>query len=155
MDALTTAIRDARRAFLGLKRDLVDLARTALPPDARAKLVQVGNKINALDTALFSVILRPEVRYSVTPVNNGQAWGILKIVGDRWVDTGIEYATAAEAILAIPGLVVGDAYPDWAQPVLPNTGYNIGDRVTHVSLNWESALNNNVHEPGVFGWIEI
>jgi hypothetical protein len=46
-------------------------------------------------------------------------------------------------------------YPAWVQPLGSEDQYDIGDRVTHVSLVWESNTPNNVWEPGVFGWIEV
>lgn len=33
--------------------------------------------------------------------------------------------------------------------------YKIGDEVTHNDKNWMSMIDNNVWEPGVYGWTEI
>lgn len=44
-------------------------------------------------------------------------------------------------------------YP-WEQPDSTN-GYKIGDKVTHNGYNWESIIDNNVWEPGVYGWNQI
>ena len=30
--------------------------------------------------------------------------------------------------------------------------YNIGDKVTHNGKTWVSDVDNNVWEPGVYGW---
>lgn len=39
----------------------------------------------------------------------------------------------------------------WEQP--PNTNpYMKGDKVTHKGKTWVSAIDNNVWEPGVYGW---
>lgn len=43
----------------------------------------------------------------------------------------------------------------WVQPQGAHDAYNIGDRVTHNGNTWESTVNANVWEPGVFGWIII
>ena len=44
--------------------------------------------------------------------------------------------------------------PDWIQPDSTNP-YQIGDKVAHNDKVWVSDYNNNVWEPGVFGWHEI
>lgn len=48
--------------------------------------------------------------------------------------------------------------PEWEQPESTN-GYMIGDKVSHNGKIWESAVNNNVWEPGAIGtesvWIEV
>lgn len=41
--------------------------------------------------------------------------------------------------------------PEWEQPDSTNP-YMIGDKVTHNGKTWESTTDNNVWEPGVYGW---
>lgn len=43
---------------------------------------------------------------------------------------------------------------EWVQPTGAHDAYNAGDRVTHNGKTWESAIDGNVWEPGVHGWIE-
>lgn len=43
----------------------------------------------------------------------------------------------------------------WVQPVGAQDSYKLGDKVTHNGFTWESVENNNVWEPGVFGWIIV
>ena len=33
--------------------------------------------------------------------------------------------------------------------------YNIGDKVSYIGAHWVSDVDNNVWEPGVFGWSEV
>ena len=47
-----------------------------------------------------------------------------------------------------------EVIPEWVQPDSTNP-YMAGDRVTHSSKTWESTIDNNVWEPGVYGWIEV
>lgn len=47
-----------------------------------------------------------------------------------------------------------DVIPDWEQPDSTNP-YSKGDKVTHAGKTWESDLDGNVWEPGVYGWTEI
>ena len=46
----------------------------------------------------------------------------------------------------------GEALP-WEQPESTNP-YMKGDKVTHGGKTWVSAIDNNVWEPGVYGWEE-
>lgn len=44
--------------------------------------------------------------------------------------------------------------PEWEQPESTNP-YKKGDKVTHNGKKWISDYENNVWEPGVFGWTEV
>lgn len=44
--------------------------------------------------------------------------------------------------------------PEWEQPDSTNP-YMRGDRVTHNGKTWESSIDGNVWEPGVYGWNEV
>ena len=44
--------------------------------------------------------------------------------------------------------------PEWQQPDSTNP-YSAGDKVTHNSKTWVSDIDNNVWEPGVYGWTEL
>lgn len=44
--------------------------------------------------------------------------------------------------------------PEWEQPDSTNP-YMTGDKVTHNDKTWVSDVNNNVWEPGVYGWSEV
>ena len=45
--------------------------------------------------------------------------------------------------------------PLWVQPLGATDAYNIGDIVMHNEKKWESSIDNNVWEPGVYGWEEV
>mgnify|MGYP002621112541 CR=1 FL=1 len=47
-----------------------------------------------------------------------------------------------------------ETIPDWVQPDSTNP-YMTGDKVRHNDKIWESTIDNNVWEPGVFGWVEV
>lgn len=44
--------------------------------------------------------------------------------------------------------------PDWEQPGSTNP-YMAGDKVRHNGKIWVSTIDNNVWEPGVYGWEEV
>lgn len=47
----------------------------------------------------------------------------------------------------------GTGIGEWQQPDSTNP-YKRGDKVTHNGKTWESTADNNVWEPGVYGWAE-
>ena len=52
------------------------------------------------------------------------------------------------AMVLIPDETV---IPEWEQPDSTNP-YSKGDKVTHNGVTWVSEVDNNVWEPGVYGW---
>lgn len=44
--------------------------------------------------------------------------------------------------------------PEWEQPESTNP-YMMGDKVRHNEKIWISVIDNNVWEPGVYGWDEV
>ena len=46
-----------------------------------------------------------------------------------------------------------DTIPEWEQPDSTNP-YMTGNKVTHKGKTWVSDVDNNVWEPGVYGWTE-
>lgn len=47
-----------------------------------------------------------------------------------------------------------ETIPEWIQPESANP-YMTGDKVTHNGKTWISIIDNNVWEPGVYGWDEV
>ena len=47
-----------------------------------------------------------------------------------------------------------EVIPEWVQPDSTNP-YQTGDKVTHNGATWISTVDNNVWEPGVYGWDEV
>ena len=54
----------------------------------------------------------------------------------------------AEVLIPDPSVI-----PEWVQPSSTNA-YMIGDKVRHNDKVWVSTVDNNVWEPGVYGWDE-
>lgn len=55
----------------------------------------------------------------------------------------------AKVLIPDPGII-----PEWEQPDSTNP-YKKGDKVTHNGKTWVSDYDNNVWEPGVYGWSEV
>ena len=46
-------------------------------------------------------------------------------------------------------------WPEWKQPVGTQDAYVAGAKVSHNDKHWTSDVDNNVWEPGVYGWTEV
>lgn len=46
-------------------------------------------------------------------------------------------------------------WSEWVQPVGSTDAYMAGDKVSHNNKHWISDVDNNVWEPGVYGWTEV
>lgn len=46
-------------------------------------------------------------------------------------------------------------YPEWKQPTGAQDAYAKGAKVSHNEKHWVSDVDNNVWEPGVYGWTEV
>lgn len=48
-----------------------------------------------------------------------------------------------------------EEWPEWVQPTGAQDAYMTGDKVSHNEKHWISTADNNVWEPGVYGWEEV
>ena len=48
-----------------------------------------------------------------------------------------------------------EEWPEWIQPLGSTDAYSLGAKVSHNSKHWTSDVDNNVWEPGVYGWSEV
>lgn len=48
-----------------------------------------------------------------------------------------------------------EEWPKWGQPIGATDVYPAGAQVSHNDKHWTSDLDNNVWEPGVYGWTEV
>lgn len=48
-----------------------------------------------------------------------------------------------------------EEWPSWSQPIAAYDAYSIGSKVSHAEKHWVSEVDNNVWEPGVYGWSEV
>ena len=89
------------------------------------------------------------------------------IVGDRVLHNDILYKVitthtsqsdwnpeAAVSLFAKVLIPNANEIPGWEQPDSTNP-YMKDDKVSHNDKNWISIVDNNVWEPGVYGWEEI
>lgn len=62
-----------------------------------------------------------------------------------------DVAVSLYAVVLIPD---PEVIPEWIQPDSTNP-YMAGDKVTHNGKTWVSDIDNNVWEPGIYGWTEV
>ena len=48
-----------------------------------------------------------------------------------------------------------EEWPAWSQPQGAHDAYAKGAKVFHSDKHWTSNVDNNVWEPGVYGWTEV
>lgn len=98
-----------------------------------------------------------------------RAWeaGTAYAVGDRRTYNGILY-TCLQAHTALETCNPADSPSLWAKVLTSDSGeilpweqpestnpYMAGNKVTHNGKIWISDVDNNVWEPGVYGWTEL
>lgn len=77
--------------------------------------------------------------------------GVLyKVLQEHYTQEGWEPVNApslfAKVLLPDPNVISAWEQPDSTNP------YMTGDKVTHNGVEWVSTCDNNVWEPGVYGW---
>lgn len=97
------------------------------------------------------------------------AWrsGVDYVAGQRVLHGGVLYKAlqdhtsqddwrpdAAPSLFAKVLIPDDTVIPEWEQPDSTNP-YRAGDTVTHNGKTWVSDVDNNVWEPGVYGWSEV
>ena len=94
------------------------------------------------------------------------AWrsGVDYVTGQRVLHGGVLYKAlqdhtsqddwtpdAAPSLFAKVLIPDAETIQEWEQPDSTNP-YSKGDKVTHNGKMWVSTIDNNVWEPGVYGW---
>lgn len=81
----------------------------------------------------------------------GQLYKVLQAhtVQEQW--TPVAAPSLFAKVLVDP---TGETILEWQQPDSTNP-YMKGDKVKHNGKVWQSTIDNNVWEPGVYGWEEV
>ena len=126
----------------------------------KAKLLRqlIESLAIALDdeTALTGVELFPawkaDTRYTKgTRLKDGET--LYRVLQDHTSQTGWEPHNAPSLFAKVLPGQEGTAIGKWQQPDSTNP-YMSGDKVSHKGRTWVSTIDNNVWEPGVYGWEE-
>lgn len=106
--------------------------------------------------ALNAVELYPEWKSDTSYVVNQRLryGGVLYKVLQEHTSQQTWTPDAASSLFAHVLIPDPDVIPEWVQPDSTNP-YMLGDKVTHNGKTWENTIDNNVWEPGVYGWNEV
>lgn len=106
------------------------------------------------DTSALSVVELFPVWHENTSYSTGQRLrheGLLYKVLQDHVSQPDWSPNVAVSLFAKVLISESSAIIEWEQPDSTNP-YMLGDKVAHNGGTWVSDINNNVWEPGVFGW---
>lgn len=109
---------------------------------------------SATDEQALSVpVLYPEWRSGVDYVTGQRVLhgGVLYKVLQDHTSQDDWTPDAAPSLFARVLIPDATAIPEWEQPDSTNP-YMSGDKVSHNGSAWVSTIDNNVWEPGVYGW---
>lgn len=102
--------------------------KTIYPKWAATATYEVGNKV-LYNNSLYRCLSTHTAQETWTPTDAPSLW--------------------TKVLIPDPGVI-----PEWEQPESTNP-YMAGDKVTHNGKTWVSIIDNNVWEPGVYGWDEV
>ena len=130
---------------------------TAMQARAMRKIIEANSEQATDEEAVAAPYIFPawsgeDVVYSANArvQYNGTAYRCLQahISQAAWTPTD---APSLWAKILIPD---PEVIPEWEQPESTNP-YMKGDKVKHNGKTWVSDVDNNVWEPGVYGWSEV
>ena len=122
--------------------------------------------------------LRRLIEQLSATLTDAQAWDVAElfpkwktahayIAGDRVQYEGSLYKCVQDHTSQddwVPGIAVSlwavisdptEEFPEWIQPIGAHDVYMTGDKVSHNDKHWISIMDNNVFEPGIYGWDEV
>ena len=108
----------------------------------------MGNPEALEAVELFPVWGAGEAYYAGERVQHG---GVLYEVLQAHTSQAGWEPSAAPSLFAKVLIPDPDVIPEWEQPDSTNP-YMTGDKVMHDGKTWVSVVDNNVWEPGVYGW---
>lgn len=131
---------------------MITMSKTRAIVDALVKLRNLATDEQASEVPMlypewkedhtYSVgarVLYNEVLYKTLTAHTSQA------------DWAPDVAPSLFAKVLIPN---ENVIPEWEQPDSTNP-YMTGDKVSHNGSTWVSTVDNNVWEPGVYGWEQV
>ena len=93
--------------------------------------------------------IKDVLSYGINAVGDPQLYQVLQAhtSAEEWKPD--EATSLYKAIGIAPS-----GYPEWVQPIGASDAYMAGDIVSYNDQLWISDIDNNVWQPGVYGWSE-
>ena len=88
--------------------------------------------------------------YGVNGVDDPQLY---KVVQDH--TSQADWSPVETPSLYTPIGLDAEGFPVWSQPTGAHDAYALGAKVSHNEKHWISEYQDNVWEPGVYGWTEV
>lgn len=127
-EEVKTAVAEALKVAVDISAGIA-LKMTTLYPEWQAYTRYIAGDRIQYDNVLYSCLQTHTSQDTWTPDTAPSLW--------------------AKVLVVAP-----DVISAWEQPDSTNP-YMTGDKVTHNGSVWQSAIDNNVWEPGVYGWEEV
>ena len=145
---VTEASLKAINAEKMYKQQLNDAAAIAFVVMAESGAI---DEVTASEQSMLFAEWVPNMAYAVGALRRYNDT-LYRCVQAHTSQTGWEPDAAASlwAVTSDPA----EEWPAWSQPVGAHDAYSIGAQVTHNEKHWISNVDNNVWEPGVYGWDE-
>ena len=147
--AIEDRLDELTQNFLQTQRNQVPI--TQKTDNNTNQIVALDNSMNDLRSEIFPLWSADGVDYlaaeKVTYENN-----LYKCIQSHksQADWTPDKAVSLWVAISDPSI----EWPEWKQPVGAQDAYAKGDKVSHNEKHWISDVDNNVWEPGVYGWIE-
>ena len=139
-----------KRQQMAEMRKAVQLFLSTMDVETQSeRMLEVASAFPAWKTGVAYKV-KDVFRYGENMVGDAQLYQVLQdhVSAEDWTP---EIATSLYKAIGI----TEDGVPEWVQPLGATDAYNTGDRVWHKDKLWESNVDNNSWEPGVYGWVEV
>ena len=131
-------------------RKAIQIFLESLDPDTQTeKMLEVPTVFPVYQTGR-AYKTRDIFRWGKNSVGDPQLWQVLQdhTSAEEWTPD-----TAVSLYKAIG--MTEDGHPEWVQPLGATDAYAKWDVVSHKDKLWQSDVDANVWEPGVYGWSEV
>ena len=126
------------REKVELLRRLIEKAAASLSDEDALSGVELYPKwVTDRDYTTGDRVQESDILYKCIQAHTSQASWRPSLTPALWVRVSIE------------------EWPEWVQPIGAHDAYALGDKVSHNGAHWVSTVDNNVWEPGVYGWNEV
>lgn len=133
----------------------------AYTPDYNPTLAEMLTQLRTLMKPYIDEV-DDEVAVTVPSLFDPWAPGIDVVKDERRYFSGVVYRClqphrtqadwTPDVTPALWTVVSLEEWPEWVQPAGAHDAYQIGAKVSHNGDHWISDVDNNVWEPGVYGW---
>lgn len=138
----------AETQSLSIRKVVQMYAQSSVTEDARAmEIADIYPTWEELVEAKAMVPAKTIFKYGVDSFGDIQLW---RFVSD-YVPTSL-YTPDQDPTHYTKIGVTEEGVPEWVQPLGATDAYMLGDEVSHKGEIWISDYDNNVWEPGVYGW---